>query len=323
MATDQPQACGVPALIGRSSAVENLRARIATLAVTPVNVVITGESGTSKQLVARAIHGSNSALPFLLVDCVSICDANAEAEFVQLTRLLECIESEGATVFLRNVDHLALGAQATLSRIIAGHDERRANRSLPSVRIVASARKDLEMLCRAGSFLPDLCYALSVVRLVTAPLREIREDIPVLLSYFMSQAAGAHGRAVPIVERNMPYLLSHPWPGNVRELRNFAFRLVLGLDDDGIVHAEGRPLCLADQVSWFEKEIIVQQLRRRGGNVEATCEALAVSKTTLYEKMRRHSICPRTLKSEDAFAAAPASRKNGRGSNGAAANHNL
>src|SRR6187402_2192701 len=89
MATDHPQACGVPALIGRSSAVENLRARIATLAVMPVNVVITGESGTSKQLVARSIHGSNSALPFLLVDCASICDANAEAEFVQLTRLLE------------------------------------------------------------------------------------------------------------------------------------------------------------------------------------------------------------------------------------------
>jgi two-component system C4-dicarboxylate transport response regulator DctD len=288
------------------------------LAVTPVNVVITGESGTSKQLVARSIHGSNSALPFLLVDCATICDANAEAEFAQLNRLLECVESEGATVFLRNVDHLGLGAQATLSRIIAGHDERRANRSLPSVRIVASARRDLEMLCRAGSFLPDLCYALSVVSLVTAPLRAIREDIPVLLGYFMSQAAGAHGRAVPIVDRNMPYLLSHPWPGNVRELRNFAFRLVLGLDDGGF--AEGRPLCLADQVSWFEKEIIVQQLRRRGGNVEATCEALAVSKTTLYEKMRRHSICPRKLKSEDAFAAAQASRKNGHGSNGAAAN---
>ena len=118
--------------------------------MTPVNVVITGESG-SEQLVARAIYWSNSALPFLLVDCVSICDANAEAEFVQLTRLLECIELEGATVFLRNVDHLALGAQATLSRIIAGHDERLANRSLPSVRIVASARKDLEMLCRAGA----------------------------------------------------------------------------------------------------------------------------------------------------------------------------
>jgi two-component system C4-dicarboxylate transport response regulator DctD len=100
----------------------------------------------------------------------------------------------------------------------------------------------------------------------------------------------------------MPYLLSHTWPGNVRELRNFALRFVLGLDEDGSLYKrESRSPPLADQVSWFEKEIIVQQLRRYGGNVEAASEVLAVPKTTLYEKLRKHSICARALKCANDF----------------------
>jgi two-component system C4-dicarboxylate transport response regulator DctD len=301
------------------------------LAVNPVNVVITGESGTGKQLVARSIHRQGDReRPFVLVDCPSISEIQAAAEFARLTDVLERsrrspverVEAEGATLFLRNVEHLGFGAQARLSRIVQGEAEDRANGSPASVRIVASARRDLRTLCGTGGFLPDLYYTLSVVSLATVPLRAIREDIPVLLDSFLSEAANAHGRQVPAVDAIMPYLLSHAWPGNVRELRNFALRLVLGLDEDGSAYDERRSPPLADQVSWFEKEIIVQQLRRHGGSVEAASEALAVPKTTLYEKMRRHSICTRALKCADGYSVAPAARKTRDGSNGAAATQN-
>jgi two-component system C4-dicarboxylate transport response regulator DctD len=309
----------VPALIGRSSAIESLRSRIQRLAAVPVNAVITGESGTGKQLVARAIHAqANRMRPFVVVDCPSISEREAETAFLRLISDLdgprqsasERVEAEGATLFLRNIEHLGPFAQAKLSRIIQSEVRYEADASSPRVRVIASAQQDLRERCDRAAFLPDLYYSLSVVNLATVPLRAIREDIPLLLDVFLSEAANTHGRDVPTLVGVMPHLLSHTWPGNVRELRNFALRLVLGFNGDGSPYdQQSRPSPLAQQVSWFEKQIIVQQLRTHGGNVEAASESLAVPKTTLYEKMHKYSISTRGFRCADACGAAPALRK--------------
>jgi two-component system C4-dicarboxylate transport response regulator DctD len=314
----------VPALIGRSSAIESLRSLIQRLAAVPVNAVITGESGTGKQLVARAIHAqANRMRPFVLVDCPSISEKEADTAFLQLTSDLdgarrsasERVEAEGGTLFLRNIEHLGPFAQAKLSRIVQSEVKYEAKALSTHVRVIASAQKDLRELCDRGAFLPDLYYSLSIVNLATVPLRAIREDIPLLLDAFLSDAANTHGRDVPTLVSVMPYLLSHKWPGNARELRNFALRLVLGFNGDGSPYdQESRPSPLAQQVSWFEKQIIVQQLRTHGGSVEAASESLAVPKTTLYEKMQKYSISTRAFRSADACGAAPALREVERGS---------
>jgi len=170
------------------------------------------------------------------------------------------------------------------------------------IRIIASARQDLRAACEAGAFLPDLYYGLSVVHVATAPLRAMREDIPLLLEAFLAEAAERHDREIPSFDCVMPRLLAHTWPGNVRELRNVALRLVLGLNEDGSAHEDdARPFPLAEQVSRFEKEIIVQQLRRHRGNVGAASEVLAVPKTTLYEKLQKFGISPSAFKCRDTW----------------------
>jgi len=117
------------------------------------------------------------------------------------------------------------------------------------------------------------------------------EDVPLLLEIFVAEAAQRYGRAVPALDGVMPYVLSHPWPGNVRELRNFALRLVLGLNEDGSAYDQALPApSLAELMNLFEKEIIVQQLRRHRGSVAAASEVLAIPKTTLYEKLQKHGI---------------------------------
>src|SRR4029078_2997241 len=117
------------------------------------------------------------------------------------------------------------------------------------------------------------------------------EDIPLLLESFLAEAAHQYRRDIPTFDDSMPYALSHAWPGNVRELRNFALRLVLGLNEDGPVHDQTiPPPSLAELMDRIEKEIIVQQLRRQCGNIAAASEALAIPKTTLYHKLQKHGI---------------------------------
>jgi two-component system, NtrC family, C4-dicarboxylate transport response regulator DctD len=292
--------------IGRSPPIERLRVAIESLANAPVNVLITGESGTGKELVARAIHAqADPTASFAVIDCPSLSDGGAEEAFIRLHEGLRPSTPAGRDphrpmLFVKTVEHLGPLAQALLSRIVRSQSE---TGGLPKpIRVIASARQDLGAMCKAGAFLPDLYYGLSVFHLKTVPLRAMREDIALLLETFLAEAAARHGREVPNFDGAMPRLLSHVWPGNVRELRNFALRLVLGLNEDGSAREdEVGPLPLAEQVSRFEKEIIVQQLRRHRGNVGAASEVLAVPKTTLYEKLQKFGISSNAFKGREAY----------------------
>lgn len=289
---------GASPLVGRSTPINSLRRKIENLANASITVVITGESGTGKELIARCLHAqANPQGPFVVVDCSTVFEARINAASEGRTGEhsdffnLKCREAEGGTLFLKHVERLSSRAQAKLSRAIQSEPNCEIDGSQPVARIVASAREDWCRLCDRGVFLPELCYALSVVHLQSVPLREMLEDVPLLLEMFLTEAARRYRRDIPAFDGVMPYALSHTWPGNVRELRNFALRLVLGLNEDG--SACDRPIpppSLAELMSWFEKQIIVQQLRKHRGSVAAASEALAIPKTTLYGKLQKHGI---------------------------------
>ena len=292
---------GASALIGRSTPINSLRRKIGKLADASVGVVITGESGTGKELIARCLHAQASPQgAFVCVDCSTVFEARiygaaCEARTGEHSDFfnLKCREARGGTLFLKHVERLPSRAQAKLLRTIQSEENRKADGSQPAARIVASACEDLRNFCDRGVFLPELCYALSVVHLESVPLREMPEDIPLLLEAFLVEVAHRYRRDIPAFDGVMPYVLSHAWPGNVRELRNFALRLVLGLNEDGSGYGHTiPPPSLAELMNRIEKEIIVQQLRRQRGNIAAASEALAIPKTTLYDKLQKHGISP-------------------------------
>ena len=299
-------------MIGRSPPIERLRRRIESLADSPVNVLITGESGTGKELIARAIHTQGDrAGCFVVIDCPSLSDDSAEEAFRRLSDDLERSQpstpaaprASGPTLFVKNAEHLGTLAQAKLARIVRG--AKSDPNGLPNpVRIIASARQDLRTACEAGAFLPDLFYyGLSVVRLATVPLRAMREDIPLLLEAFLAEAAQRiRSEGLRIRRRAAPSpraRVAGQRPGTAQRcvaLRAWAER--------GWGRSQGRdrpPSPWPRQVSWFEKEIIVHQLRQQRGNIGAASDVLAVPKTTLYEKLQKFGISLSAFKCREAY----------------------
>jgi two-component system, NtrC family, C4-dicarboxylate transport response regulator DctD len=299
----------VPALLGQSAGIENLRAKIMRLTSSTAHVVITGESGTGKGLIARILHAiaANGAGRLEVVDCRVLAESRFGHEFVgrgepsALGLATQCLAvSEAQTLFLKNIECLPAQAQALLAQKLNENADSLRVSLRRSLRVIASTRGDLPALCDKGQFLPDLYYTLSVVPLETVPLRDMREDIPLLLQTFLSEAAERNGSLVPPFDGLMPRLLSYAWPGNVRELRNLAVRLVLGIGED--CYKEGDVICresLSERVDQFEKHIIEHELQRYHGNVTAVSALLAIPKTTLYDKLHKHKIKADTFKSRE------------------------
>jgi two-component system C4-dicarboxylate transport response regulator DctD len=293
-------------LLGHSQQIEDLRKTIGLLADAPVPVIVRGETGTGKELVARCLHHRSRSrnLEFVVLNCRALCEKSGEHECldgsVNSRRMRGKPQGHiawrrGATVLLEDVDALCLSAQAKLVRILQenGH---RPGHSNNSVRVIASTRSNLRSLCERNAFLCDLYYTLCGAQIVTAPLREMREDILTLFRNFLSQAAARYNKEVPdqsVTLKLVPRLLAHSWPGNVRELRNVADRLLLGLladplDSEGneTIHTQS----LSEQTEHFERQIILHHLRLQRGNVAATSELLAIPKTTLYDKLHKYRI---------------------------------
>jgi two-component system C4-dicarboxylate transport response regulator DctD len=294
-------------LLGHSPQIEELRKTIGLLAGASVPVLVSGETGTGKELVARCLHHQSRSrnLEFIVLNCRALGERSDE---------YECLDSsvnsrrmrgktqrhitwrQGATMFLEDVDALCISGQAKLVRILQENGHRD-----DSVRVIASTRRNLRSLCERNAFLCDLYYTLCAVEIVTAPLRERREDIPTLFRNFLSQAAARYSKEVPdesVTATLMPRLLDHSWPGNIRELRNVADRLLLGLLGDSF-DSEGnetiRTRSLSEQTDHFERQIILHHLRLQRGNVAATSELLAIPKTTLYDKLHKYRIRPRQM----------------------------
>jgi len=291
-------------IIGTSKVAENLRAAVAELAGTDVSVVLYGETGVGKDLVARCLHdfGRRHDGNYVAVNCAAIPDTMVESEFfgheagaftsAVKTRAGKLEHASGGTLFLDEIDSMPLATQGKLLRVLQERAVERlgSNRSITvDLRAVAASKIDLRKASNEGRFRPDLYYRLSVVELAVPPLRERKEDIPLLFEYFAGLAAEAHGREVrPVSASTVSTLMAQDWPGNVRELRNAAERYALGLGGVTLrLTAEDAKLSLAAQVEAFERTVIERALTESGGKINTVMEQLDIPRRTLSEKMTR------------------------------------
>ncbi|NIF17008.1 sigma-54 dependent transcriptional regulator [Pantoea sp. Cy-639] len=292
-------------LLGMSQGLQQLRRQVLELAGLPVNVLIRGETGSGKERVARCLHdvGPRADKPFVALNCAAIPEALFEAELfghesgaftgAQGKRIGKLEYANGGTLFLDEIESMPLAQQAKLLRVIQEHKLERlgANQSIGvDLRIVAATKPDLLEEARAGRFREDLAYRLNVAELRLAPLRERREDIPLLFEHFARASAERLGRKAPLVSgAQLAQLLAHDWPGNVRELANAAERHALGLDSPTLA-TESDAQSLAGQMEAFEALCLRAALRQHKGEIKGVMETLQLPRRTLNEKMQRHGL---------------------------------
>ena len=292
-------------LIGISRPMENLRRQILELAGTSVNVLIRGETGSGKERVARSLHdfSSRASKAFAALNCAAIPETIFESELfghesgaftgAQAKRIGRIEHADGGTLFLDEVESLPLAQQVKLLRVLQEKTLERlgSNKSIQvDLRVISAAKPDLLDEVKAGRFREDLVYRLNVATLHIPPLRERREDIPLLFEHFAHEAALRHGReAPPLAPSELARLLGHDWPGNVRELINAAERHALGLSSPPPAERFAGQ-ALAQQMEAFEAQCLHNALLQCQGNIAAVMEMLQLPRRTLNEKMQRHGL---------------------------------
>ncbi|WP_447778123.1 sigma-54-dependent transcriptional regulator [Variovorax boronicumulans] len=295
-------------MIGDSSAMQRLRKLLLDLAATDADVLILGETGSGKELVARCLHdhGRRKGGNFVAVNCGGMPEALFESEMfgheagaftsAAKRRIGKIEHAHAGTLFLDEIESMPQSLQVKLLRTVQERQfERLGSNNLQSVdcRIVAATKVDLLELAKEQKFRSDLYYRLGVAIVEVPPLRERREDIPLLFTHFMMQAGLRYERAVPTIStEQLRGLMMHSWPGNVRELRNAADRFVLGVGMERWLEDTGNAphRSLDEQVSIFERHLILEALNQNAGRVAAASESLLLPKKTLYSKMQRYGI---------------------------------
>lgn len=317
---------GVEQVIGRSKQIIDVFKAVSMVAAKKSTVLITGESGTGKELIARAIHYNSDrrAKPFVVVNCAALPDTLIESElfgydpgaFTNASkRKVGRFElAHGGTLFLDEIGELNLGIQAKFLRAIeqetftrlGGTEEIKVD-----VRLVAASNRDLEQRAKSGEFRADLFYRLNVVSLFLPPLRERRDDIPLLLDHFLRLKAREHSIPVKTLSPEVvDFFVSYSWPGNIRELENLIERLTIltphetvmlrdlptgmrSMDQTATLKEDvlsgSRPL--SDAVDEFERELIVKALQRTGFNQTKAASLLGTSRRILkyrIEKLKIH-----------------------------------
>ncbi len=309
------------AIVGRSPKMLEVYRAVARVAPSTANVLITGASGSGKELVARAIHthSTRAQMAFTPINCGSFPETILESELfghekgaftgadTSRSGLFEA--TNGGTVFLDEISETSLSFQVKLLRVLQEHKVRRvgSNTFLPiDVRIVAATNKDLSALIRGGQFREDLYYRLSVVTIQLPSLEERAKDIPLLVQHFLGRFNERNQRHVNISEAAVKLLTSMSWPGNVRELENLIERLAIFAATDEISAEEvecerarrsettsapeNSTASLPGKLQEMERQEIVRILRESGGNKSLAARKLGIERKTLYEKARRLAI---------------------------------
>ena len=296
-------------LIGNALPMQRVRQMIAGLADSAADVLIQGETGTGKELVARCLHEASTRRKgnFVAINCGGLPETLFESEIfgheagaytgAARRRIGKIEHANGGTLFLDEIEAMPLAMQIKLLRVLQERTLERLGSNTPipiDCRVIAATKEDLLGLSDQGRFRADLYYRLSVATVALPPLRERREDIPLLFQHFLLQAAARHGRPVPECDPACTrQLVGYRWPGNVRELRNVADRCVLGIESSappfGNTVEEG-PRPLAETVEAFERALIADALRRTNGSLARSAEALCIAKTTLHDKIRKYGL---------------------------------
>ena len=299
--------------VGRSPQIQRVRQLVLEVADSPVDVLIRGETGTGKEVVARALHehSRRRQSPYVALNCGGLPDSLLDSELfgheagaftgAQKRRIGKIEHAHGGTLFLDELESMPLGVQVKLLRVLQERVVERlgSNQTVPvDVRVVAATKDDLLARAQQNTFRADLVYRLNVVNIELPPLRERREDIPLLLEHFMLLAASRYGRQQPALpQAQLRQLMTRDWPGNVRELRNVADALVLGVGPQWVspqTPAPGAPgeaeQSLTETVEHFERSLIADALQRHAGNVVQTAKALHIAKTTLADKIKKYGL---------------------------------
>lgn len=306
------QGGGTTRIIGMSAAIGQVRALIANVAPTDAAVLINGETGSGKELIARALHEQSARRdgPFVAINCAALPESMFESEmfgheqgaFTGATRrrVGRLEYASGGTLFLDEIETMTPALQAKLLRALQDGVLERLGSNTPvysNVRIIAAAKGDMAQHVAAGTFRRDLLYRLNVVTIALPPLAERREDIVPLFEHFVLDAAVRYQRpARELTDTQRHALMQHDWPGNVRELRNAADRFVLGIGVGSAQSAsqpDAEPQSLKERVEQFERALIARALDTYGGAVSIAAEHLQVGKATLYEKIKRYGLATR------------------------------
>jgi two-component system response regulator GlrR len=308
-------------IVTRSTRMENTLSEAWRVAQSGANVLIHGESGTGKELLAKAVHRASTRhdQPFLALNCSAIPGELLESELFGYSKgaftgaantypgLFQA--AAGGTLFLDEIGDMPLALQAKLLRAV----QERQIRPLGStqtinvdVRIISATHRDLEAMLEQGEFREDLFYRLSVVALTLPPLRDRREDIPLLANYFLTQLSAREQRSFSgFAPEALEYLISAPWPGNVRQLSNVVEYCValsstalipLNLVKKALRDKTGDLLALAEARQQFERDYLVQVLRLAGGNVSRAARLAQRNRTEFYKLLNRHQLNPSQFK---------------------------
>ena len=302
-------------ILGRCDAVERLNRTIRNIAESDADVLVLGETGTGKELVANTLHQQSRRRerPFVPLNCGAIPPTLIESELfgheagaftnAGSRRIGKFEYANGGTLFLDEIESMPMDMQVRLLRVL----EERVIERLGSneqikvdVRIIAATKVDLEEAGTQGLFRKDLFYRLHVVNLLLPPLRERKEDIPLLFQHFVDEASRRYNYDPPAVPREfMQELINRSWEGNIRELKNEAERFVLGLTANPIdklsksISPDSKvngTRNLSEMVRVFEKATIEQELKQQRGDIKKTYTALGIPRQTLYDKMNKYGL---------------------------------
>ncbi|MBU6302423.1 MAG: sigma-54 dependent transcriptional regulator [Verrucomicrobia bacterium] len=327
-------------IVGRSREMRDIYKQLGRISAQPVNVLIRGETGTGKELIARAIfqHGHRAHKAFVAVNCAAIPEALLESELfghekgaftgADRVRIGRFEQAHGGTLFLDEIGDLNAPMQVKLLRVLQEKLIHRVggDREIPvDVRVIAATHRNLEQMVRAGEFREDLFYRLNVASIAIPPLRERRDDIPLLVDYFLRRHGAEYKIEGPsIAPAAMEFLAHQDWPGNIRQLQNVIrralllsrgytigwqdCRAILEQSDLGAVESPGlRDLvratlsrviageleaALPELERIFEREVYSQAISRSGGNQAKAARWLGVSRLTFREKLRAYGIHP-------------------------------
>jgi len=285
---------------------------IEMVAPTEATVLITGESGTGKEVVARAIHaaGPRRYMPMVTIHCGALTETLLESELfghekgaftgAQYRKKGKFEVADGGTVFLDEISDISLRTQTDLLRVLQEHEIVRVGGNQPvkvDFRCIAATNKNLDTLVKAGSFRPDLFYRLHVFSIDLPPLRERREDIPLLVAHFLNKFCMATSRPVPqVAPEALDALASQSWPGNVRELENAVERALvvsrggeLKASDFSFQFQGGEPTG-GRTLDDIERAHIERVLRETQHNMSRAARVLDIDRTTLYNKLKRYGL---------------------------------
>jgi len=321
-----------PEIIGQSKVIREVFGQIMKVAPTDATVLISGESGTGKELVATGIYEQSTrrGKPFVKLNCVAIPEGLLESELfghekgaftgaiAQKKGKFEL--ADGGTIFLDEIGDMPLSTQAKLLRVLQERTFERVGGTSPlqvDVRFIAATNKNLPEMVKAGTFREDLFYRINVFSLQLPPLRERREDIPVLVEHFLRST----GKAAQVSTPTMQLLLGYPWPGNVRELQNVIERAAVIAEGTiepahlplyfrnemkvlGTSEGPENSISLDDRIAQIEKSMIIEAMTRAGGVQIRAAQLLGINQRSLWHRIKKHNIDVPSLKKTTKYVGA-------------------